>query len=523
MTATDHNVAHRPTSPTTGITVHTTHPSDTAASLLPDWPALLTARHAAHAHFTEGRLHAAYNTYSQSLAELRDPIALLERAMVVTRMHFPEIALADLLDCEAIFDSYSSKAYALGPFFALAESPALIAAGTSPEIDTEKIPALVRSTYQNLYQCLVDVYTKLQLYKEAAKAQLQFVSLADSKNVDALKPKAVHLMQLAQKYPNAGRLKSTRRYPWDTHNIRDLDCSHTLAAVNAGLSEVGSVLVTRSLHADKADISDSNTDVTQFGFFTAREYVTGETLLQEPELLCVVTSNTACRHCGTSLTSPPHSCPHCSLPFCSPNCLEHAQSSYHLALCTKDITRLLDIVCSAPTTKSLNLLHILKLFSIALFTNTHPLDLPFARHLSPISYESNKHKGFSTTSIQTFKLITSILDIPPDDQRFEFWVYLSLDNMLTCNTFAVRGDQGGSRGYLLPLTAMINHNCVPNAKMVVDGGVARVVAVREIGVGEEVFLSYVDVEDSAGDFSRRDRLLNGWGFICRCDKCLENE
>lgn len=364
---------------------------------------------------------------------------------------------------------------------------------------------------------------KLQLYNEAAKTQLQLISVADPDTVDALKQKAVQLIKIAQKYPNAGRLKSTLRYPWDSHNIRYLDRSYSLAIINSHLPNAGSFLIARSFNADNTNTAETTTDVPlQFGLFTVREYTIGETLLKEPELLCVTTSTSACQNCGASLKSLPHSCPHCSVPFCSLTCLTKAQSSPHPALCQKNLTKLLNIIRSSPTTKPLNLLHILKLFSIALTTNTHALDLPFTRHLAPIMYESNKHKGFTTASIDAYKLIKSILQIPPTDARFEFWVYLTLDNMLFCNTFAIRGDQG-STGYLLPLTAMINHSCTPNAKMVVDDGVAQVVASRKIGLGEEVYLSYVDVEDGADDIDRQNRLLNGWGFICRCDKCARKK
>jgi hypothetical protein len=67
--------------------------------------------------------------------------------------------------------------------------------------------------------------------------------------------------------------------------------------------------------------------------------------------------------------------------------------------------------------------------------------------------------------------------------------------------------------------SMINHNCSPNVDFDYFSGnsTLSVVARRDISAGEELFHSYVSEELSA-----EDRILSlfGYGFICRCDRCV---
>ncbi|CAE7310654.1 unnamed protein product [Symbiodinium sp. CCMP2592] len=70
--------------------------------------------------------------------------------------------------------------------------------------------------------------------------------------------------------------------------------------------------------------------------------------------------------------------------------------------------------------------------------------------------------------------------------------------------------------------ARFNHSCAPNASFDSSRGTLLVKALVAIPAGEEVTVSYLPGEllSEAGG-KRRDRLLNGRGFHCRCLRCQE--
>lgn len=88
--------------------------------------------------------------------------------------------------------------------------------------------------------------------------------------------------------------------------------------------------------------------------------------------------------------------------------------------------------------------------------------------------------------------------------------------------------QIGSALYLI--SSYINHSCSPSAKPVFAEGTneLHLVASKDIAVGEEITVAYVDVsqhaDESEEDCRRRRRmeLARGWKFACPCIKCTED-
>lgn len=64
-----------------------------------------------------------------------------------------------------------------------------------------------------------------------------------------------------------------------------------------------------------------------------------------------------------------------------------------------------------------------------------------------------------------------------------------------------------------------NHSCMPNVEWIIDPGSnqIRLVALRDLAPGEELFLSYINHKVP---FEQRQQSLFGYGFTCRCPKCL---
>ncbi|KAK3019407.1 hypothetical protein RJ639_004657, partial [Escallonia herrerae] len=78
----------------------------------------------------------------------------------------------------------------------------------------------------------------------------------------------------------------------------------------------------------------------------------------------------------------------------------------------------------------------------------------------------------------------------------------------------------GNAVYMLP--SFYNHDCDPNAHILwIENVDARLKALRDIEAGEELRICYIDA--SMGRDARQAILSKGFGFQCRCHRCLSNE
>jgi hypothetical protein len=79
---------------------------------------------------------------------------------------------------------------------------------------------------------------------------------------------------------------------------------------------------------------------------------------------------------------------------------------------------------------------------------------------------------------------------------------------------------------LFPMASMMNHSCAPNSSHYFECGNKRlpkiiIRATCDIEEGEEICYPYVPLFDSTA--SRRESLLNSYGFVCSCSRCLLHE
>ena len=76
---------------------------------------------------------------------------------------------------------------------------------------------------------------------------------------------------------------------------------------------------------------------------------------------------------------------------------------------------------------------------------------------------------------------------------------------------------------------MMNHSCDPSLEYLEDvsqpgGGTnLALVATRDIRAGEEVFVSYIDVERYQSVGERRRKLFPWFGGNCACTRCAAEE
>lgn len=97
-----------------------------------------------------------------------------------------------------------------------------------------------------------------------------------------------------------------------------------------------------------------------------------------------------------------------------------------------------------------------------------------------------------------------------------------LAGILQTNGFELEAGEGwpACRGLFI-VVSRINHSCLPNCAQRWDGGkgVMIIVPAREIDVGEEITLTYLENAESMGVVQRRESLMDGFGFWCECELC----
>ncbi|XP_028777646.1 histone-lysine N-methyltransferase ATXR4 isoform X2 [Neltuma alba] len=78
----------------------------------------------------------------------------------------------------------------------------------------------------------------------------------------------------------------------------------------------------------------------------------------------------------------------------------------------------------------------------------------------------------------------------------------------------------GNAVYILP--SFYNHDCDPNAHMIwIDNADAKLKALRNVEEGEELRICYIDA--SLDRYARQELLLQGFGFQCICNRCLQGD
>ncbi len=67
---------------------------------------------------------------------------------------------------------------------------------------------------------------------------------------------------------------------------------------------------------------------------------------------------------------------------------------------------------------------------------------------------------------------------------------------------------------------MLNHSCRPNTLTLLIGQQLLLKAVRDIGPGEQLFISYHETLRLHSE--RQAKLHSSFNFTCACERCLED-
>lgn len=307
----------------------------------------------------------------------------------------------------------------------------------------------------------------------------------------------------------------------------------------------------------------------QLGLFARTNLTPGETILNEKSLLTASARllDTVCDGCSVSIEqrgintdgSQSTYCPDCEITvFCSSECLQEAQNSYHVALCGKDVESIAKDAPLAKAADNLYSLLLLRAMAMAEAQNVHPLDLSEVRFIwggyhqiriqeacapgelaagrafgsiprtLPFSFESNILLPLHMLE----KMDVNIFD---SAGKYDLWVLNTLYAKFRGTASARQGPNGKPEvGAVHPLWCLANHSCDPNVAWDWQGSIRFWVRdkrkvwkgkekslIAGIKIDEEILSHYTDVDLEIKD--RREWAAGALGGLCMCDRCKWEE
>lgn len=289
----------------------------------------------------------------------------------------------------------------------------------------------------------------------------------------------------------------------------------------------------------------------QLGVFADEDIPKGTVIWNEEVfLLSHLYTIPRCHHCARRVRGENYENPkapqnykcenkNCNEIFCSRNCYKLANSQYHVPLCGKNLQSILSLIRQDKSGNNDKYpLMLLKLFAMAKVQKTSPLNISILKYLiqfypaklpspSIINATSTLPAIFFDYYLETLNL----LDVSPYDIKYDFWIYVTLFNILRVNSF-------GSPGYLCfyRFMALVNHSCLFNVTPLhatsndedrndcndeVSEKNMVIIASRDIRRGEQLLSTYCD--PNMNKVQRGMVLIPTHGFECDCEKCRNED
>ncbi|CAF3264923.1 unnamed protein product [Rotaria socialis] len=275
--------------------------------------------------------------------------------------------------------------------------------------------------------------------------------------------------------------------------------------------------------------SSSEASRPQLGIIAREKITRKEKILDEPGIFI---NNglygPKCNYCNNIVSASKEkpvdidktACAKCEERFCSVQCCELALKTYHQAICGRDISEIMEYVARGRTCSSLLHLFAFRVLAMAVQSNKHPLEMSVVKYLSAGTKQNVPWNIYYSYLLYLSMLKTLGLCQYRDIDKFDFWVYYTLQNKLQCNVFGeYKAPQQPENGKLLIFNSFLNHSCAPNAVYFKDRHAHQVVvACEDIEKYQQVFISYIDPNCPV---SKRQQLFEGtFGFTCACERCV---
>ncbi|XP_017034948.1 SET domain-containing protein SmydA-8 isoform X1 [Drosophila kikkawai] len=259
----------------------------------------------------------------------------------------------------------------------------------------------------------------------------------------------------------------------------------------------------------------SSSKVAGRGVFATRDIAAGELIFRERALVTGPTARkgqlSCCICCHQPLPQTGFLCRHrCTLPVCE-TCSDREE---HQAECEHFRRWQPKDMDAEPGQEQVNPLSLRILTAVRVFHLGKE-----QRHLVD-AMQANAERGYRQEII---KAAQCFRNFPTTDRLFMDQLF-RIVGVLNTNAFEAPCRSGGHevllRG-LFPLTAIMNHECTPNASHYFDNGRLAVVrAARDIPKGAEITTTYTKI--LWGNLTRGIFLKMTKHFLCDCTRCNDN-
>ena len=275
-----------------------------------------------------------------------------------------------------------------------------------------------------------------------------------------------------------------------------------------------------------------------FGIFATRDIAKDEVVLTETPYVSYIenTDRSRCSHCAKRLDSQVLCT--CGEIYCSNQCRHRASVEYHAALCNTSyriIEKNVRENSRRPSSRRVNMMaRLLARASIEKPSDkrySSPLDLaPIHILHRPIDMNSLADLEDYSFPFNIRQPVTSFISVDEEycdnipllyrqsNPRIHMDTIVQTTYALIGNAYQV--DDSITNLILLIAGSFFNHDCNPNTELTTKpstGNTAYFKTKRDVKEGEELTVAYVDPN---AEYEMRSLKLLGYGFQCRCKKCL---
>ncbi|MCJ1243112.1 hypothetical protein MMC30_000309 [Trapelia coarctata] len=418
----------------------------------------------------------------------------LSRADCYEKLGFPDLAAGDAYKALLLTDEANDES---GEYHEQAS-----AAVSEREGEQNSAEAILDDLAWESYACLARNLRKCGCYRSAFDFCERGLSLRPGNHI--LSQEKGLLLELHQKEdespfdPNSLLDQGSARrelYVWNTHEP-DRFSTESLSMLNTQLATIAPkcevLAIELPLLTENGVPTPGETTVKQLGLFAKEDILPGETVLHERSVL---TANNRlhdplCDACSAELPpissdQPLFTCSDCDdTVFCSPQCFDTACTTYHPALCGKDIDAIGKDTPPKEAANALYLLLLTRAIALAETQSIHPLSLPETKYIwgdfihpdsaylhsrTSLPFATARHLPFSFTYniLHPLHILEKMdIDIYASLGKYDFWILNTLYAKFRATASARLSTRDGRPEVCAvhPMWCLANHRCAPNVR-----------------------------------------------------------
>lgn len=132
------------------------------------------------------------------------------------------------------------------------------------------------------------------------------------------------------------------------------------------------------------------------------------------------------------------------------------------------------------------------------------------------------HSKYLSKIHQIYKnvmMLPKVSTIFNSNEKQYFLMHLILHHFLVIKTNSILSKSPWSTVSVFNVLSMLNHSCAPNLYHPRKGKQQYCVTIRPVKMGEQLFISYMPLNNELSEAERQAKFTSSWGFMCKCEKC----